>query len=180
MGQIARGDEAVERRDEPGARELLVDQTNLRLRLTEEALILERIRPLLLAQSLIVFIKMLLSLGDPPQALQSEIAGVEGRQHCTFSDQVSGPSRCLADEAVEGRDDRPPHLALDLAGRGNTIFAGCEREEDHSCGYRDGGELAAQMAGPEEPPRLFRCGIDALDDDGAIVETLVEQRRSKD
>jgi hypothetical protein len=42
---------------------LLVHQANLRVGLAEQALEAERVRPLLLAQGLIVFVKMLLALG---------------------------------------------------------------------------------------------------------------------
>src|SRR5919204_391116 len=110
---IATDDDAVERRQHHGARELLFDQRELRPRLLELRAEDLGLRALVLRQRLAVLAVELLALARELDSLELQVAVVEAPDLLPRPDDVAGAHRRLLDVAVERGGDRALHRALD-------------------------------------------------------------------
>ena len=129
LRQVAAHDQAVERRHHQGARELLVDQRQLRLALRDLRADHLGLGPLVVGHGLAVLPDVLLALARELDPLELQLAVVEAADDLALVHGVARAQRRLLHVAVDRRGDGALHRALDGRVAGDAIGAGGEGEE---------------------------------------------------
>ena len=91
LAKVAADHQPVERRDEPRARDLLIDELDLRVGLVDLAAHDVDVGRLVAGQRPVVFVLVLLPLNNPTQPLETELAIFEARQFLSGFHQVACP-----------------------------------------------------------------------------------------
>ncbi len=151
---------------------MLIDQLDLRVRLTDLALDDINRRGLARRNRLVVFVRALIAFGDRLQAFEEKVAVLERREQLALGHGVACARRRILYEAVVWRHHSPAHLSLDLRVGVDPVDSGRERQEDRSGEDCSGDKLSEEVARADQPLDLLPEALADLNDQQAIVQPL--------
>ena len=180
LAQIAGDDDAIERSDDPCARELLVDECQLRLHFGELRRHDIHVRRLPGGERLLILARHLLPLAGKLRALQLQLAVVERGQQLPGVHEVAGARGRLLDVAVERRDSGALDPRLNHRPRRDAIIASSQDPEERHGHDADDRQLQRDVPGSNEMFDETPAPVERVRRERAIVAPLEMQDRSRD